>query len=213
MLPGFEFIPIISEDSQFNEVDFDHDTMPMNSSDPSRNHDSSGSGGRGVDSGSISGESTASDGSPTSSSCNVKHRDTGKSSTSGTGRRRRGSGKGDGGDGRSSSRGPIKPVQRNAANARERTRMRVLSKAFSKLKTSLPWVPPDTKLSKLDTLRLASSYISHLKKILDDDSLDGRMMHPISLVRCSSFIFSFLFLLLFILLLLTLILYSSFMSS
>jgi hypothetical protein len=57
------------------------------------------------------------------------------------------------------------PVQRNTANARERARMRVLSKAFSKLKTTLPWVPADTKLSKLDTLRLASSYIAHLRQI------------------------------------------------
>ena len=30
---------------------------------------------------------------------------------------------------------------------------RVLSKAFGRLKLTLPWVPPDTKLSKLDTLR------------------------------------------------------------
>ena len=52
---------------------------------------------------------------------------------------------------------------RGAANARERTRMRVLSKAFGRLKLTLPWVPPDTKLSKLDTLRLATSYISHLQ--------------------------------------------------
>ena len=43
-------------------------------------------------------------------------------------------------------------VPRNTANARERTRMRVLSKAFGRLKLTLPWVPPDTKLSKLDTL-------------------------------------------------------------
>lgn len=63
-----------------------------------------------------------------------------------------------------------KPLQRNAANDRERMRMRVLSKAFSRLKTMLPWVPPDTKLSKLDTLRLATCYIAHLQKILDDDS-------------------------------------------
>ncbi len=55
---------------------------------------------------------------------------------------------------------------RGAANARERTRMRVLSKAFGRLKLTLPWVPPDTKLSKLDTLRLATSYIAHLKRIL-----------------------------------------------
>ena len=56
-----------------------------------------------------------------------------------------------------------------AANLRERTRMRVLSKGFAKLKLMLPWVPPDTKLSKLDTLRLATSYISHLQRVLDDN--------------------------------------------
>ncbi|CAF0780847.1 unnamed protein product [Didymodactylos carnosus] len=61
-------------------------------------------------------------------------------------------------------------MQRNAANARERARMRVLSKAFIKLKTHLPWVPQDTKLSKLDTLRLATSYILHLTQILDDET-------------------------------------------
>ena len=64
-------------------------------------------------------------------------------------------------------------VPRGAANARERTRMRILSKAFGRLKLTLPWVPPDTKLSKLDTLRLATSYISHLKRILDDEEDDG----------------------------------------
>ena len=60
-------------------------------------------------------------------------------------------------------------VPRNAANTRERTRMRVLSKAFGRLKLTLPWVPPDTKLSKLDTLRLAMSYINHLQKTLEED--------------------------------------------
>lgn len=58
------------------------------------------------------------------------------------------------------------PVQRNAANARERARMRVLSSAFCRLKTKLPWVPADTKLSKLDTLRLATTYIQQLRSIL-----------------------------------------------
>ncbi|KAL3224065.1 hypothetical protein MRX96_049631 [Rhipicephalus microplus] len=62
-----------------------------------------------------------------------------------------------------------RPLQRNAANARERARMRVLSRAFSRLKTSLPWVPEDTKLSKLDTLRLAAGYIAHLRRVLIDD--------------------------------------------
>ena len=55
---------------------------------------------------------------------------------------------------------------RNSANERERERMRVLSRAFTKLKTRLPWVPPDTKLSKLDTLRLATCYIRYLRKLL-----------------------------------------------
>ncbi len=72
--------------------------------------------------------------------------------------------------------------QRNAANARERARMRVLSKAFSRLNTSLPWVPADTKLSKLDTLRLASSYISHLRQLLQDDRFENRFAHPVNLV-------------------------------
>lgn len=58
---------------------------------------------------------------------------------------------------------------RNAANARERARMRVLSKAFCKLKATIPWVPNDTKLSKLDTLRLAATYIAHLRAVLRDD--------------------------------------------
>ncbi|XP_061756654.1 transcription factor 21 isoform X2 [Nerophis ophidion] len=74
-----------------------------------------------------------------------------------------------------------KPVQRNAANARERARMRVLSKAFSRLKTSLPWVPSDTKLSKLDTLRLASSYIAHLREILANDKYENGFIHPVNL--------------------------------
>ncbi|ODM91157.1 Transcription factor 21 [Orchesella cincta] len=74
-----------------------------------------------------------------------------------------------------------KPQQRYAANARERARMRVLSRAFCRLKTTLPWVPADTKLSKLDTLRLAASYIAHLKGILQEEPLIGSnesSLHP-----------------------------------
>ena len=59
------------------------------------------------------------------------------------------------------------PIQRNAANARERARMRVLSSAFGRLKTKLPNIPPDTKLSKLDTLRLATMYIKQLKVLVE----------------------------------------------
>ncbi|XP_077547228.1 uncharacterized protein LOC144159537 [Haemaphysalis longicornis] len=95
-----------------------------------------------------------------------------------------------------------RPLQRNAANARERARMRVLSRAFTRLKTSLPWVPEDTKLSKLDTLRLAAGYIGHLRQVLlaDDESstatspsgTDGecsppRSLHPLTLTWPFSF--------------------------
>uniref|UniRef100_A0A1A9WQP2 BHLH domain-containing protein n=1 Tax=Glossina brevipalpis TaxID=37001 RepID=A0A1A9WQP2_9MUSC len=66
-----------------------------------------------------------------------------------------------------SSRHEYPPVQRNAANARERARMRVLSSAFGRLKTKLPNIPPDTKLSKLDTLRLATMYIKQLKAAVE----------------------------------------------
>ena len=52
--------------------------------------------------------------------------------------------------------------------------------------TTLPWVPSDTKLSKLDTLRLASSYIKHLAALLDSDP-DGLgdtvYPHPALMVR------------------------------
>ncbi|CAG2116787.1 unnamed protein product [Medioppia subpectinata] len=75
-----------------------------------------------------------------------------------------------------------RPVARNAANARERARMRVLSKAFTRLKTSLPWVPADTKLSKLDTLRLAASYINHLRQILaEEQTYPNSSVHPFNL--------------------------------
>lgn len=77
-----------------------------------------------------------------------------------------------------------KHPQRNAANARERARMRVLSKAFCRLKTTLPWVPADTKLSKLDTLRLATSYIAHLRAVLMDQPMPSDQLHkhPLTLV-------------------------------
>ena len=44
--------------------------------------------------------------------------------------------------------------------ARERSRVRTLRQAFLALQATLPAVPPDTKLSKLDVLVLATSYIA-----------------------------------------------------
>nr|XP_004669426.1 transcription factor 23 [Jaculus jaculus] len=50
--------------------------------------------------------------------------------------------------------------------ARERSRVRTLRQAFLALQATLPTVPPDTKLSKLDVLVLATSYIAHLTRTL-----------------------------------------------
>ncbi|CAG9815075.1 unnamed protein product [Phaedon cochleariae] len=57
--------------------------------------------------------------------------------------------------------------QRSQANARERDRTHSnscfsVNTAFSTLRTLIPTEPKDRKLSKIETLRLASSYISHL---------------------------------------------------
>ncbi|XP_022093587.1 transcription factor 24-like [Acanthaster planci] len=54
--------------------------------------------------------------------------------------------------------------------ARERSRVKTLRDAFLDLQRSLPSVPPDTKLSKLDVLVLATTYIAHLMKTLDGDA-------------------------------------------
>lgn len=59
-----------------------------------------------------------------------------------------------------------RPCSTNAA--RERSRVRTLRLAFLELQNSLPSVPRDTKLSKLDVLVLATTYISHLLQTLDD---------------------------------------------
>ncbi|GIY44281.1 transcription factor 24 [Caerostris darwini] len=58
-------------------------------------------------------------------------------------------------------------MSRNAA--RERYRVKSLRNAFQNLQQCLPSVPPNTKLSKLDVLILATTYISHLSRILNED--------------------------------------------
>jgi len=61
-----------------------------------------------------------------------------------------------------------RPVIPNNA-ARERSRVKTLRTAFLDLQRTLPAVPPDTKLSKLDVLVLATTYIAHLMSALQDD--------------------------------------------
>ncbi|KAM9751345.1 transcription factor 15 [Menidia menidia] len=66
--------------------------------------------------------------------------------------------------------------QRSAANARERGRTQSVNTAFTALRTLIPTEPVDRKLSKIETLRLASSYISHLANVLltGDAGADGQ---------------------------------------
>ncbi|XP_011301469.1 basic helix-loop-helix transcription factor scleraxis isoform X2 [Fopius arisanus] len=62
--------------------------------------------------------------------------------------------------------------QRYQANARERDRTHSVNTAFSNLRMLIPTEPADRKLSKIETLRLASSYISHLDAILISGPID-----------------------------------------
>ncbi|XP_030906416.2 transcription factor 24 [Melopsittacus undulatus] len=69
--------------------------------------------------------------------------------------------------GRQAGASPGRPAAANAA--RERTRVQTLRHAFLELQKTLPSVPPDTKLSKLDVLLLATTYIAHLTRSLQDE--------------------------------------------
>ncbi|XP_059971430.1 transcription factor 24 [Mesoplodon densirostris] len=77
-------------------------------------------------------------------------------------------GPGPAGAGGSARSGGGRPAAANAA--RERSRVQTLRHAFLELQRTLPSVPPDTKLSKLDVLLLATTYIAHLTRSLQDDA-------------------------------------------
>ncbi|XP_021708465.1 pancreas transcription factor 1 subunit alpha [Aedes aegypti] len=59
--------------------------------------------------------------------------------------------------------------QRQAANLRERRRMQSINEAFEGLRTHIPTLPYEKRLSKVDTLKLAISYISFLAEMLRKD--------------------------------------------
>ncbi|CAK9301021.1 unnamed protein product [Gordionus sp. m RMFG-2023] len=60
--------------------------------------------------------------------------------------------------------------QRQSANARERSRTFHVNTAFHALRTLIPTKPANRKLSKIETLHLAISYISHLSTLLVQDA-------------------------------------------
>uniref|UniRef100_A0A3Q3BAB3 Atonal bHLH transcription factor 1b n=1 Tax=Kryptolebias marmoratus TaxID=37003 RepID=A0A3Q3BAB3_KRYMA len=71
--------------------------------------------------------------------------------------------------------------RRVAANARERRRMHGLNKAFDELRSVIPSLENEKKLSKYDTLQMAQIYITELSELLAGvvqqectDPVDGR---------------------------------------
>ncbi|XP_051998747.1 twist-related protein 2-like [Xyrauchen texanus] len=64
--------------------------------------------------------------------------------------------------------------QRVLANVRERQRTQSLNEAFSSLRKIIPTLPSD-KLSKIQTLKLASRYIDFLCQVLQSDEMDNKM--------------------------------------
>lgn len=64
---------------------------------------------------------------------------------------------------------------------KEKKRTECINSAFSELRRCIPNVPLDTKLSKIKTLRLATSYIAYLTDIVRNadpgDVRDGREFH------------------------------------
>ncbi|XP_077388985.1 protein atonal homolog 1b [Festucalex cinctus] len=56
--------------------------------------------------------------------------------------------------------------RRVAANARERRRMHGLNKAFDELRSVIPSLENEKKLSKFDTLQMAQIYITELSELL-----------------------------------------------
>lgn len=63
--------------------------------------------------------------------------------------------------------------RRVAANARERRRMHGLNRAFDRLRSVIPSLENDKKLSKYDTLQMAQIYIAELSELLEGVAARG----------------------------------------
>ena len=59
--------------------------------------------------------------------------------------------------------------RRRAANLRERKRMNGLNHAFEKLREHIPDLGAEKKLSKIETLQMAQSYIKALSILLQEE--------------------------------------------
>ncbi|XP_055845231.1 basic helix-loop-helix neural transcription factor TAP [Episyrphus balteatus] len=61
----------------------------------------------------------------------------------------------------------IKKFRRMKANDRERNRMHTLNDALERLRSTLPSLPEETKLTKIEILRFAHNYIFALEQVLE----------------------------------------------
>ncbi|XP_065360514.1 basic helix-loop-helix neural transcription factor TAP [Calliphora vicina] len=61
----------------------------------------------------------------------------------------------------------IKKFRRVKANDRERNRMHTLNDALERLRVTLPQLPEETKLTKIEILRFAHNYIFALEQVLE----------------------------------------------
>lgn len=71
--------------------------------------------------------------------------------------------------------------QRMLANVRERQRTQSLNEAFASLRKIIPTMPSD-KLSKIQTLKLASMYIAFLFEVLNSDEPDSKLSSQCSFI-------------------------------
>lgn len=69
----------------------------------------------------------------------------------------------------------VKRTRRVKANDRERNRMHSLNDALDGLRTVLPTVPDDAKLTKIETLRMAHNYIWALSQTLKHCEYEEKM--------------------------------------
>ncbi|VDN60119.1 unnamed protein product [Dracunculus medinensis] len=80
-----------------------------------------------------------------------------------------------------------KKIRRCKANARERRRMHNLNAALEELRKTLPKLPDEPKLTKIETLRMANNYIYALSEVLkEDNSQEVRVPQPNSSISYNS---------------------------
>ncbi|XP_005088910.1 protein twist [Aplysia californica] len=80
--------------------------------------------------------------------------------------------------------------QRVLANVRERQRTQSLNEAFAQLRKIIPTLPSD-KLSKIQTLKLASRYIDFLYQVLRSDEQDSKLSSSCSYVASERLSYAF----------------------